>query len=76
MFSLLKAYFSDGKYLDVKDVVEIAKANGLDGAIVKKMITDPEKLEEVHEKAKNFSRMGISGKKILNLYNYRSMQRI
>lgn len=58
---LFQAYFTDGIYLDTKNLVSLGEKVGFDKAEVEKVVTDPTRLNAAKEAAQNWSRKGVSG---------------
>ena len=48
-------------FLNKKNLVSIAEAVGLDGKEAKEVVNSEVKVEEAHEKVKNWTRKGVRG---------------
>jgi len=59
--NLFKSYFTDGKHLSVSDVVDVAASAGLNRSDVEAYITNVINIEQIKEKALQWSAKGVTG---------------
>jgi len=58
---MFKAYFTDGDYPNGANLVKQAAQLGFDSSEVKKVLSDQTRLDSAHEKARDATRMGVTG---------------